>query len=491
MVTNKQVRVRYAPSPTGQLHIGGARTALFNYLFARKMGGTFIVRIEDTDQTRHVESAEEKQMEGLRWLGISWDEGIAVGGEYGPYRQSERLHLYAEYLQQLKDKGAAYECFCTEEELAAERAEQEARGETPMYSGKCRGLSAEEKARLRAEGRKPTVRFAVPKDKIIVHEDHVRGRVEFETNGIGDFIIARPDGVPMYNFACVVDDYSMKISHVIRGEEHLSNTPRQLLLYEALGWEKPQFAHISLILNQDRKKMSKRDESIIQFVEQYKDLGYLPEAVVNFIALLGWSPKGEEELFTLAELEQAFGLDRIQKSPAIFDTEKLAWMNNVYMKQADSARITELSLPHLQRAGRLPQTPDEAQLAYATELVQLYQERMRAASDIVELTELFFREGVKYEAEAAEMVKEAHVKEVAAAFLEQVRAADEFSVESIGPLIKNVQKSTGYKGKQLFMPIRVVLTGQTHGPDLNRTIHLLGRDRVISRLEQFVQGKMN
>lgn len=491
MVTNKQVRVRYAPSPTGQLHIGGARTALFNYLFARKMGGTFIVRIEDTDQTRHVESAEEKQMEGLRWLGISWDEGIAVGGEYGPYRQSERLHLYAEYLQQLKDKGAAYECFCTEEELAAERAEQEARGETPMYSGKCRGLSAEETAKLRAEGRKPTVRFAVPKDKIIVHEDHVRGRVEFETNGIGDFIIARPDGVPMYNFACVVDDYSMKISHVIRGEEHLSNTPRQLLLYEALGWEKPQFAHISLILNQDRKKMSKRDESIIQFVEQYKDLGYLPEAVVNFIALLGWSPKGEEELFTLAELEQAFGLDRIQKSPAIFDTEKLAWMNNVYMKQADSARITELSLPHLQRAGRLPQTPDEAQLAYATELVQLYQERMRAASDIVELTELFFREGVKYEAEAAEMVKEAHVKEVAAAFLEQVRAADEFSVESIGPLIKNVQKSTGYKGKQLFMPIRVVLTGQTHGPDLNRTIHLLGRDRVISRLEQFVQGKMN
>mgnify|MGYP001239099139 CR=1 FL=1 len=487
-MTNKQVRVRYAPSPTGQLHIGGARTALFNYLFARKMGGTFILRIEDTDQTRHVEDAEAKQMEGLSWLGIKWDEGVAAGGDYGPCRQSERLAIYAEYLQQLPEKGAAYECFCTEEELAEERAAQEARGETPMYSGKCRNLTSQEKEKLRADGRKPTLRFLVPKEQIVVHEDLVRGRVEFETNGIGDFIIARPDGIPMYNFACVIDDYTMKISHVIRGEEHLSNTPRQLLLYEAFGWDKPQFAHISLILNPDRKKMSKRDESIIQFVEQYKELGYLPEAVVNFIALLGWSPKGEEELFTLAELEQEFDLKRIQKSPAIFDTEKLAWMNNTYMKQADSERITELSLPHLQRAGRLPQELDEAQRTYVKELVQLYQDRMRAASDIVGLTELFFREEVKYEAEAAEITQESHVKEVAHAFLAQVRNADDFSAESIGPLIKNVQKETGYKGKQLFMPIRVVLTGQNHGPDLNRTIHLLGRERVIRRLEQFVQS---
>ena len=373
-MTNDQVRVRYAPSPTGQLHIGGARTALFNYLFARKNNGTFIFRIEDTDQTRHVETAEAKQMEGLRWLGIEWDEGLGVGGDHGPYRQTERLDLYQTYIKQLLDQGHAYECFCTEEELARERAEQEARGETPMYSGRCRHLTSAEKERLRAEGRRPTVRFLVPKDQVIEFEDQVRGHVAFESNGIGDFIIARADGIPMYNYACVIDDHTMRITHVIRGEEHLSNTPRQLLLYQAFGWEAPQFAHISLILNQDRKKMSKRDESIIQFVEQYKELGYLPEAVVNFIALLGWSPKGENEIFSLAELEQEFSLDRISKSPAVFDTEKLAWMNNAYMKQADTERVVGLALPHLQRAGRVSGEPDEAEMTFVRELVALYQD---------------------------------------------------------------------------------------------------------------------
>lgn len=488
-MTNDQVRVRYAPSPTGQLHIGGARTALFNYLFARKHQGTFILRIEDTDQTRHVDNAESGQMEGLKWLGISWDEGIGAGGEHGPYRQSERLDIYSSYLQQLLEKGHAYECFCTEEEIAREREEQEARGETPMYSGRCRHLSEEEKEKLRSEGRKPTIRFLVPKNQVVEIDDHVRGHVEFETDGIGDFIIARPDGMPMYNFACVVDDHLMKISHVIRGEEHLSNTPRQVLLYRAFGWEPPQFAHISLILNQDRKKMSKRDESIIQFIEQYRELGYLPEAVVNFIALLGWSPGGEEEVFSLAELEQIFGLDRIAKSPAVFDTEKLAWMNNVYMKQAETERVVELARPHLVKAGRISATPDEAELAWVRELVSLYQDRMRAASDIVEMTELFFREDVQFESEAENVVAEPHVKDVAAAFLKQVQETDMFTAEHIGTLVKAVQKETGYKGKQLFMPLRVVLTGQTHGPDLNRTIHLLGRERVVERLEKYLQDK--
>ena len=293
----------------------------------------------------------------------------------------------------------------------------------------------------------------------------------------------------MYNFACVVDDHLMKISHVIRGEEHLSNTPRQVLLYRAFGWEPPQFAHISLILNQDRKKMSKRDESIIQFIEQYRELGYLPEAVVNFIALLGWSPGGEEEVFSLAELEQIFGLDRIAKSPAVFDTEKLAWMNNVYMKQAETERVVELARPHLVKAGRISATPDEAELAWVRELVSLYQDRMRAASDIVEMTELFFREDVQFESEAENVVAEPHVKDVAAAFLKQVQETDMFTAEHIGTLVKAVQKETGYKGKQLFMPLRVVLTGQTHGPDLNRTIHLLGRERVVERLEKYLQDK--
>jgi len=488
-LAHDKVRVRYAPSPTGQLHIGGARTALFNYLFARKHQGTFLVRIEDTDQTRHVEGAEAKQMEGLRWLGIEWDEGIGVGGENGPYRQSERLDLYRTHMEQLMRQGQAYECFCTEEELDKERAEQEARGETPMYGGRCRHLTEEEKARFRAEGRKPTVRFLVPRDQTVVIDDHVRGRVEFDTNGIGDFIIVRPDGMPMYNFACVVDDHLMKITHVIRGEEHLSNTPRQVLLYQAFGWEPPQFAHISLILNQDRKKMSKRDESIIQFVEQYRELGYLPEAVVNFIALLGWSPKGEEEIFSLSELEREFGLDRISKSPAVFDTEKLAWMNNVYMKQADTDRIAALALPHLQKAGRISAQPDERELSLVRELVALYQDRMRAASDIVELSDLFFREDVQFEAEAEATAAEPHTGEVTAAFLRLVREAEPFTPEQIGSLIKEVQKETGYKGKQLFMPIRVVLTGQHHGPDLNRTIALLGRERVVERLQRFLADR--
>lgn len=485
-MTKEQVRVRYAPSPTGQLHIGGARTALFNYLFARKHHGTFILRIEDTDQTRHVEDAEAKQMEGLRWLGIEWDEGIGVGGEFGPYRQSERLDLYHSYMEQLKSQGKAYECFCTEEEIAQERKEQEARGETPMYSGRCRNLSAADKERLLAEGRKPTLRFLVPKDQIIEIEDEVRGHVEFETNGIGDFIIARPDGMPMYNFACVVDDHLMKISHVIRGEEHLSNTPRQLLLYQAFGWEAPKFAHISLILNQDRKKMSKRDESIIQFVEQYKELGYLPEAVVNFIALLGWSPGGEEEIFTLAQLEQEFGLERIARSPAVFDTEKLAWMNNVYMKQADTERIVALALPHLQEAGRVSAEPSESELELVRGMTALYQDRMRAASELVALTELFYRDEIVLEAEAEAVAAEPHVKEVAAALLRLVSETEEFTPEHIGKLIKTVGQETGYKGKQLFMPIRVVLTGQNHGPDLNKTIHLLGKDRVIARLQAYL-----
>ncbi len=487
-MTNDQVRVRYAPSPTGQLHIGGARTALFNYLFARKNNGTFIFRIEDTDQTRHVETAEARQMEGLRWLGIEWDEGLGVGGDHGPYRQTERLDLYQTYIKQLLDQGHAYECFCTEEELARERAEQEARGETPMYSGRCRHLTSAEKERLRAEGRRPTVRFLVPKDQVIEFEDQVRGHVAFESNGIGDFIIARADGIPMYNYACVIDDHTMRITHVIRGEEHLSNTPRQLLLYQAFGWEAPQFAHISLILNQDRKKMSKRDESIIQFVEQYKELGYLPEAVVNFIALLGWSPKGENEIFSLAELEQEFSLDRISKSPAVFDTEKLAWMNNAYMKQADTERVVGLALPHLQRAGRVSGEPDEAEMTFVRELVALYQDRLRAASDIVALTELFFREEVQLEPDAEAVAAEPHVREVAASFLKKVEEADDFSAEHIGALIKAVQQETGYKGKQLFMPIRVVLTGQNHGPDLNKTIHLLGKERVAERLKKYLNG---
>ncbi|MVP02280.1 glutamate--tRNA ligase [Paenibacillus lutrae] len=480
------IRVRYAPSPTGHLHIGGARTALFDYLLARKNGGQFIVRFEDTDQTRHVESGVQNQLDGLSWLGLNWDESVDVGGPYAPYRQMERLDLYRPFIDQLLQDKNAYPCYCSEQEIEQEREEQEARGETPQYSGKCRHLTDEQKAQLEVDGRKPSIRFHVPKDKIISFTDKVREGVEFETNGIGDFIIVRPDGIPTYNFGVVLDDHLMRISLVIRGEEHLTNTPRQIMLYEALKLPLPEFAHLSLILNPDRKKMSKRDESIIQFVQQYNELGYLPEAVVNFIALLGWSPVGEEEMFTLEELVEQFDLDRVSKSPAVFDMDKLNWMNNHYLKKAPLEQVAGLAIPHLQKAGLVAAEPTEDQLRWATELVGLYQEQLRYAAEIVDLSELFFREQLAFDEEASALLAEEHVPAVLQSFLKQVENAADLEPGNVQKLLKNVQAETGYKGKQLFMSIRVALTGQMHGRDLNMTIHLLGRDKVLARLSSLL-----
>ncbi|MCP1312382.1 glutamate--tRNA ligase [Paenibacillus tyrfis] len=481
-----EFRVRYAPSPTGHLHIGGARTALFDYLIARKQGGKFVVRFEDTDQTRHVESGVDSQLNGLKWLGVDWDESVDIGGPYGPYRQTERLHLYQPFVDQLLESGGAYRCYCSEADLEKERAEQEAAGQMPMYSGRCRHLTTEQVEAFVAEGRKPSIRFRVPENRVIAFEDRIREHVEFESNGIGDFIIVRPDGIPTYNFAVILDDHLMKISLVIRGEEHLTNTPRQIMMYEALGLPVPEFAHLALILNPDRKKMSKRDESIIQFIEQYKELGYLPEAVMNFIALLGWSPKGEEEIFTREELIEQFDLDRVSKSPAVFDMDKLNWMNNVYIKKADTARITKLALPHLQKAGKLPETLSPEQEQWVHSLVGLYQEQLRYAAEIVPLSELFFREDVSYDDEAKAMLAEEHAPIVLGSFLKQVEAATEFTVDALKAMIKAVQTETGYKGKQLFMTIRVALTGQMHGPDLNMALHLLGKETVSARIKKLL-----
>jgi nondiscriminating glutamyl-tRNA synthetase len=485
-MSTDSLRLRYAPSPTGHLHIGGARTALFDYLLARGSGGAFIIRFEDTDQTRHQESGISNQLEGLKWLGLDWDESVDVGGPYGPYRQMERLHLYQPFVNQLLDQGTAYRCYCSEQELEQERSEQEARGEMPGYSGKCRYLTEEQAAAFEAEGRRPSIRFLVPTDKIIAFEDKVRGHVEFESNGIGDFIIVRADGIPTYNFAVILDDHLMKINLVLRGEEHLSNTPRQMMMYEALGLPIPEFAHLALILNQDRKKMSKRDESIIQFIQQYKELGYLPEAVVNFIALLGWSPKGEEEFFNLEELIEQFDLDRVSKSPAVFDMDKLNWMNNHYLKKTALERVVELSLPHLQKAGYISADPDASTIEWVTALVGINQERMRFAAEIVELSALFFKEELILDEEAGAIVAEEHVPIVLRGFLEQVEQTEELSVEVIPTLLKNVQKETGFKGKQLFMSIRAALTGQVHGPDLNVSLYLLGKEKIASRLQKLL-----
>ena len=483
---SSEIRVRYAPSPTGHLHIGNARTALFNYLFARNQGGKFIIRIEDTDSKRNIEGGEESQLKYLKWLGMDWDESVDVGGEYGPYRQSERNDIYQKLYQELLDKGLAYKCYCTEEELEAERDAQMEKNETPHYSGKCRHLTAQQQASLEAEGRKPSIRFAVPQGKVYTFNDMVKDEVSFESDGIGDWVIVKKDGIPTYNFAVAVDDHLMKISHVLRGDDHISNTPKQLMIYEAFGWETPIFGHMTLIVNEGRKKLSKRDETIIQFIEQYEELGYLPEALFNFITLLGWSPSGEEEMFSKEEFIKIFDAERLSKSPALFDKQKLAWMNNQYVKQLELDQVVELSLPHLIKAGKVSETRTAEQDEWVRNLISLYQEQMSYGAEIVELSQLFFKEELEFEAEAKEVLAEEQVPEVMQAFLQEIDALESFTAEEIKKSIKAVQKSTGHKGKKLFMPIRAAVTGQTHGPDLPKAISLLGKDKIKQRLNSIL-----
>ena len=483
---SSDIRVRYAPSPTGHLHIGNARTALFNYLFARNRGGKFIIRIEDTDKKRNIEGGEQSQLKYLQWLGIDWDESVDVGGDYGPYRQSERNHIYEQYNQELLEKGHAYKCYCTEEELEAEREEQAARNETPHYSGRCRNLTAEQKEQFEKEGRQPSLRFKVPAGKILKFDDMVKGDVSFESDGMGDFVIVKKDGTPTYNYAVVMDDHLMKISHVLRGDDHISNTPKQLVIYEAFGWEPPVFGHMTLIVNESRKKLSKRDESIIQFIEQYKELGYLPEALFNFITLLGWSPSGEEEIYSKDEFIEIFDPARLSKSPALFDQQKLAWMNNQYMKKAELDRVVELSLPHLVKAGKVSENRTEEEDAWVRGLISLYHDKMSFGAEIVEMSDLFFRDEVNYDEEAKEVLAGEQVPEVLNAFLAEIDKLEEFKADGIKAAVKAVQKGTGHKGQKLFMPIRAAATGQTHGPDLMLAMELIGKEKVMERVQKLL-----
>lgn len=483
----KKVRVRYAPSPTGHLHIGGARTALFNYLFAKHYDGTFVVRIEDTDLERNIEGGEASQLDNLRWLGIIPDESPEIGGPYAPYRQTERLEIYKKHAEELLERGLAYKCFCTPEELEASREAQRAKGvAAPVYDGKCRRLTKEEIAEKEAQGIPYTIRFKVPENVTYKFNDMVRGEVVFESKDIGDWVIMKANGIPTYNFAVVLDDHYMDITHVFRGEEHLSNTPKQMMIFDAFGWEYPEFGHLTIIVNENHKKLSKRDESIIQFVSQYKELGYLPEAMFNFFALLGWSPEGEEEIFTKEELIKIFDEKRLSKSPSMFDRNKLTWMNNQYIKKLSLEEVVELSLPHLQKAGLFPEELNEEQKEWATKLISLYHNQMSYGAEIVELSSLFFKDEVEYDEEAKEVLAWEHVKDVISAFKRQLEALETFDAPSIKASMKEVQKETGYKGKNLFMPIRVATTGQTHGPDLANTIELVGKEKVLARLEKFV-----
>lgn len=481
----KEVRVRYAPSPTGFLHIGGARTALFNYLFAKHHNGKFIVRIEDTDIERNVEGGEASQLDNLRWLGIIPDETVDIGGPYAPYRQTERLDIYKKHAEELLERGLAYKCFCTAEELEASREAQRAKGiAAPTYDGKCRHLSQEEIAEKEAQGVPYTLRFRVPENVTYKITDLVRGEVTFESKDVGDWVIVKANGIPTYNFAVVLDDHFMDITHVFRGEEHLSNTPKQMMIFDAFGWEYPKYGHMTLIVNEDHKKLSKRDESIIQFVSQYKDLGYLPEAMFNFFALLGWSPEGEEEIFSKEQLIEIFDEKRLSKSPSMFDKNKLTWMNNQYIKKLPLEKVVDLALPHLQKAGLLPEELNEEQKDWATKLIALYHNQMSYGAEIVELSSQFFKDEVEYDEEAKAVLAGEQVPAIVESFKNQLGSLETFDAPSIKAAIKNVQKVTGAKGKNLFMPIRVMTTGQTHGPELPNAIELIGKEKILARLEK-------
>lgn len=481
------VRVRFAPSPTGPLHIGGARSALFNWLFARHHGGTFIVRIEDTDLERSSRQSEENILNALRWLGLDWDEGVDVGGPYGPYRQTERLELYKKNADYLLDSGSAYLCYCTEEELAAERETLMAKGELPRYLGRCRCLDPDQRARLEAEGRRPVVRFRVPEDETVLVRDLVRGDVSFECSEIGDYIIIKSDGIPTYNFAVVVDDHDMAISHVIRAEEHLSNTPRQILLYDALGWETPEFAHVSLILGKDRSKMSKRHGATA--IEQYKDRGYLPEALSNFLALLGWSPGIEEEVFSLDELKQQFTLERVAKSPAVFDLDKLNWLNGHYIRETDLERLTEMALPYLVKEGYISTPLSEEKYEWVKMMVASVRKHLSYMQEIAGHVKIFFDDDVQVvEDEAREVMAGGQVRAVLQDLSKKVSVTvtDEIKEDEARELLKEVGRDLGLKGKHIFMPVRVALTGSTQGPDLNQVMAILGRGGIVRRLARWV-----
>ncbi len=488
-MVKQKIRVRYAPSPTGHLHIGNARTALFNYLFARHNKGTFVLRIEDTDQKRNVAGGSESQMENLHWLGIDWDEGPDKGGDYGPYRQSERKDIYNKYIKQLVDEGKAYYSYKTEEELEEQREEQRAMGIAPHYTYEYEGMTAEEIAekqeQAKAKGLKPVVRIHIPEMETYSWDDIVKGHLSFESDTIGgDFVIQKRDGMPTYNFAVVIDDHLMKITHVLRGDDHVSNTPKQLAVYEALGWQPPKFGHMTLIINSETgKKLSKRDESVLQFIEQYRDLGYLPDAMFNFITLLGWSPVGESEIFSQRELIKQFDPSRLSNSPAAFDQKKLEWINNQYIKKADRDTLLDLALNNLQEANLVEKDPNPEKLEWVRQLVNIYSVQMSYTRQIVDLAKIFFNAPKDLSEKEIAEIRQDEARPVIEEFKKQIDLIPRFTAPQIMNAVQATRKATGIKGRRLFMPIRIATTRSMVGPGIGEAMELLGKKRVLEHLD--------
>ncbi|WP_299142337.1 glutamate--tRNA ligase [uncultured Dialister sp.] len=477
----KKLKVRFAPSPTGPFHIGGARSALFNWLVARHAKGTFLVRIEDTDLKRSSKESEENIKESLKWLGLTWDEGIDVGGDNGPYRQTERLDIYKKEVQRLLDEGKAYYCYCTEEELEESRKKQVAAGQTPVYDDHCRHLTEEQIAQYKAEGRKPVIRLKVRKEGVFAFDDMVRGHVEFQASGVGDFIIVKSDGIPVYNFAVVIDDSLMGVTDVIRAEEHLSNTPRQLAIYEALGYPVPEFGHISLILGADHKKMSKRHGATS--VTEYKNMGYLPDAMVNYLALLGWAPKGEQEIFTREELIKQFSMKRVSSNDAVFDIEKLNWINFQYMKKLSPQQLLDVTLPFIEKAGYVKTPLSAEQKDWLTKVVWYVRDHLYYGAQAPENVKLFFEDLLEVtDEDALAIMKQETSGKIITAFADALEKLETFDEASIKKCFSSLMKETGIKGKAAFEPVRIALTGVTHGPGLYDMIALFGREKTLTRL---------
>ena len=481
IIKSGEVRVRIAPSPTGPLHIGTARTALFNFLFAKKHRGTFILRIEDTDLERSDPKYEKDIVEHLKWLGIAWDEGVEVGGEYAPYRQSERIYTYSKYVQKLLGEGKAFYCFHSKEELGRERQDQLKAKQTPIHLCEHRGLPERKIKYFMAKGNY-VIRFVAPKKKVIF-QDLIHGEVEFDTSLFGDFSIAKEIGVPLYNFAAAVDDFEMKISHVIRGEDHISNTPKQILIQEALDFPRPKYAHLPLILNPDRSKLSKR--YLETSIGDYRVAGYLPEALVNFMVFLGWSPGTDREIFSLDELVEEFGLEKVQKSGAVFNVEKLDWFNGHYVRQKKLDELAKLCLPYLSAQA----SPGEIDLDYAKKIVALERDRMKKLSDIRELAGFFLKEKLEYEKELLRWKK--MTDEEVATNLKTVKTMiepisdDLFTAAAIKETLDKEAEKTG-KG-ELYWPFRAALSGLKQSPPPQEIAEVLGKEKTLLRIRAAIE----
>lgn len=486
-------RLRFAPSPTGYLHIGGLRTALYNHLFSKNNDGKFILRIEDTDQTRFVEGAIENLIESLEWSGIEYDEGVFIEdhkivekGDYGPYIQSKRLDIYRKYVDELLETGHAYYCFCSKERLDSIREEQKIKGLVPKYDGFCRNVTMEEAKERIANGEEYVVRLKLPRDKDLKFHDLVRGDIVINTDDIDDQVLLKSDGYPTYHMAVVVDDHLMKISHIVRGEEWLSSTPKHVYLYEAFGWEKPIYVHLPTVLNKERKKLSKRHGDVA--VGDFKEKGYLPEGLVNYLALVGWTPESNQEIMSMDEMIEQFSFDRVAKTGGIFDKEKLDWVNGHYIREEPIERITDLAIPYLKEAGLVDDEFVSNNREWLETLVDIVREGMHHMDEIVERVEFMFTNEFDVEEEAIETLKGEGTLTILEAMREELDMVEEIDEEYANSFMKKVQKRSGIKGKNLFMPSRVALAGSLHGPEFAKIIYLLGKENILARAD-YVEEK--